>query len=197
MGGIILVASAIIWALSYFPRYSEKNVPEQYTVNSIAELKAYNHEALDSLSDRDVKELVLSEYQQENSILGKIGKFVEPVMRPMDFDWRATVSLLAGLPAKEVVVSTMGVLYTGNGDDAELLAGRLKTPSPISGQPPFTPLSAYAFMVFVLLYFPCIATLVAIVKETGSWKWGMFSLFYNTILAWIVSTGIVQIGLLF
>ena len=114
----------------------------------------------------------------------------------MDFDWKTSVAILAGLPAKEVVVSTLGVLYTGDGDDAELLSNKLKTPSPVNGQPPFTPAKALAFMVFILIYFPCIATLVAIVKETGSWKYGAFSLVYNTALAWVLSLLVYKIGML-
>ena len=88
------------------------------------------------------------------------------------------------------------MLYVGD-DDAEMLAQRLKTPSQITGQPPFTPLKAIVFMVFVLLYFPCIATVTAIVRETGSWKYGLFSMVYNTALAWIVSFIVYRIGLLF
>ena len=122
--------------------------------------------------------------QQENSYIGHIGKAIEPVFAPLGFDWKATVSLIAGLPAKEIVVSTLGVLYTGEGDDSTLLQKRLETPSPISNKAPFNKASALAFMVFVLIYFPCIATMIAIVKESGSWLYGLFSLCYNTLLAW-------------
>jgi ferrous iron transport protein B len=152
---------------------------------------------MDTITAAEMDDIVLNEYQQEHSILGRVGQAIEPVMRPLDFDWKATMALLAGLPAKEVVVSTIGVLYTGDGDNSEMLTKRLSTPSPVSGKSPFTPLSAYAFMVFVLIYFPCIATLTAVLKETGSWKYGLFSLLYNTALAWLISYLIVSVGTFF
>lgn len=130
--------------------------------------------------------LILNEYQQSNSILGHIGRFVEPVMQPMEMGWKSCVSLIAGSAAKEVVVSTLGVLYVGD-DDAAALSQRLRTPSVITGHTPFTPASAMAFMVFVLLYFPCVATITAIRHETGSWKYPLFSVVYNTSLAWLLA----------
>ena len=117
-------------------------------------------------------------------------------MQPMDMGWRPCVSLLAGCAAKEVVVSTLGVLYVGD-DDADMLQERLSTPSPITGKAPFTPASALAFMVFVLLYFPCIATISAIARETGSWKYSLFSIGYNTALAWILAFLTYRVALLF
>ena len=180
MGGLILVASIIIWALSYFPRYEAAEVPESFRTETLAEISP---ERMAELGEEKTDELILNEYQQGHSILGHIGKFIEPVVSPMEFGWKTTVSLLAGAAAKEVVVSTLGVLYVGD-DDAELLSEKLTTPT-ITGHAPFTPASAMAFMVFVLLYFPCIATLSAISRETGSWKYSVFSMVYNTALAWI------------
>ena len=114
-----------------------------------------------------------------------LGKAVTPVMEPLGFGWRATVALIAGIPAKEIVVSTMGVLYTGDEEAAEqTLQQKLTTPSPVTGRPDFTPASALAFMIFVLLYCPCIATITAIVKETGHIGYGVFSVVYNTAVAW-------------
>lgn len=193
MGGLILVASIIIWALSYFPRREFSEIPPEYVAQAASELARTSS---DSLPTEKSQDLILKEYQQQESILGHVGSFCEPVMQPLGFDWRVSVSLIAGAAAKEVVVSTLGVLYVGD-DDAEMLAQRLKTPSQITGQPPFTPLKAIVFMVFVLLYFPCIATVTAIVRETGSWKYGLFSMVYNTALAWIVSFIVYRIGLLF
>ncbi len=193
MGGVILVASVIIWALSYFPHYGVEDVPENYYEKSLAEMP---YSTVESSDNSKMEELVANEYQQENSILGHIGKFVQPVMEPMDFGWKTCCSLLAGCAAKEVVVSTLGVLYVGD-DDAELLADRLKTPSKTTGEAPFNPATALAFMVFVLLYFPCVASVTAIVKETGSWKYGLFSILYNTIVAWILSLITYKIALLF
>ncbi len=184
MGGLILVASAIIWALSYFPRVSENEVPAQYIADCHRELVTIDKSKADTISHEQEMELITTQYQQQNSILGVTGRFIQPAVEPLGFDWKATVSLIAGLPAKEIVVSTLGVLYTGEGDDSTLLQKRLETPSPISNKAPFNKASALAFMVFVLIYFPCIATMIAIVKESGSWLYGLFSLCYNTLLAW-------------
>ena len=183
MGGLILVASIIIWALSYFPRYSFEEVPRSYVESAIAEMPG---DIRADKSQEEVNDLVLHAYQQEHSVLGTIGKFCEPVVRPMELGWQSCVSLIAGMAAKEVVVSTMGVLYVGD-DDADALSVRLRTISPLTGKAPFTTASAIAFLVFVLLYFPCIATLTATVRETGSWRYGLFSLIYNTALAWILA----------
>jgi len=193
MGGLILVASIIIWALSYFPQRTPEDVPAEYLTEALTEMQAVDSIKTDS---NDAIALATKEYQQEKSILGEIGHLCEPVVRPLGFDWKISVSLLAGAAAKEVVVSTLGVLYVGD-DDADALAKRLKSPSPVSGQPPFTPLKAMVFMVFVLIYFPCIASIAAIVKETGSWKYGAFSIIYNTALAWLLSFIVYRIGLLF
>lgn len=193
MGGIILVASVIIWALSYFPRYTMSQVPDTYKMKSVAEMPV---ETLVENSPEDIDKMVLNEYQQEHSILGYIGKGIEPVMRPMEFSWQVCVSLLAGSAAKEVVVSTLGVLFVGD-DDAEVLSERLMTPSKATGHSPFVPATALAFMVFVLIYFPCIATITAIVKETGSWKYGAFTIIYNTVLAWILSFLTYHVAILF
>lgn len=188
MGGVILVAAIIIWALSYFPRYTEVDLSKKADIEAVL--------AQEHSTDENI-EAVFAEYQQENSYLGRIGKFIEPTVSPLGFEWKESVSLLAGAAAKEIVVSTLGVLYTGQGEDSELLSERLKAPSPITGMPPFTPLKAISFMVFVLIYFPCIASIAAIVKETGSWRYGAFSLCYNTLLAWLTAFAVYRIGLLF
>lgn len=193
MGGLILVASVIIWALSYFPHYGVDDVPANYYEKSLSEMP---NSTLQQSDENEVSEMIAKEYQQENSILGNIGKFVQPVMEPMDFGWKTCCSLLAGCAAKEVVVSTLGVLYVGD-DDAELLADRLKTPSKTTGEAPFNPATAIAFMVFVLLYMPCIASVTAVVKETGSWKYGLFSILYNTVLAWLLALATYRVALLF
>lgn len=183
MGGLILVASIIIWALSYFPHYNEADIPDSFRRQALIEMPTNQKE---TLSEAEINELIYSEYQQGHSVLAYIGKAVEPVVRPMEFTWKTCVSLIAGASAKEVVVSTLGVLYVGD-DDASALSARLKTPSKITGKAPFSQASALAFLVFVLLYFPCIATLTAIRRETGSWKYPLFSVVYNTSLAWIFS----------
>ncbi|MDE6459971.1 MAG: ferrous iron transport protein B, partial [Paramuribaculum sp.] len=132
-----------------------------------------------------------------DSYLEMAGKFVNPVMEPIGFHWRASVAALAGVPAKEIVVSTLGVLYTGNSEvEDSSLAARLTSPNPVTGQPDFTAAAALSFMIFILLYCPCTATVIAIVRETGSWKYGLFSVIYNTAVAWIVSFAAYRIMLL-
>lgn len=177
MGGIILVGSIIVWALNYFP------LKHQMTAEEKAELATVES----------------GEINDNDSYLEMIGKTVNPVMEPLGFTWRATVAAVAGLPAKEIVVSTLSVLYTGEEDDeiTETLEHRLTTPSAITGKPDFTPASALAFIVFILLYSPCIATIAAIVRETGSWRYGAFSVLYNTTVAWVVSWCVYHIALLF
>ena len=137
--------------------------------------------------------------QMEQSYIGKIGHAIEPVVAPLGFDWKMGVSLVTGLAAKEVVVSTMGILYEGDADLSEsspTLIDSLQQQTDALGRPQFTPLVAYAFMLFILLYFPCIATVVAIGKEIGA-KWAWFSVFYQTGIAWLVSFLVFQIGSLF
>lgn len=172
MGGVILVASVIIWFLSYFPRPAESY-----------ERELTPHEQME---------------QQSNSYLGKIGQALTPLVEPLGFNWKVTTSLLSGTAAKELVVSTLGVLYSENDSDETLtLSQRISQPNPATGTPDFTPLVALTFMVFVLLYFPCIASVVAVIKESGSWKWGAFTVIYNTCVAWIVAFIVYQIGSLF
>lgn len=176
MGGIILVASIVVWALNYFPLHEDKAASEP-TTEMITDDSTINPE--------------------QDSYLEMMGKWINPVMEPLGFHWRASVAVLAGVPAKEIVVSTLGVLYTGDDEvDDHSLSSRLKAPG-VSGNPDFTPAVAVAFLIFVLLYFPCIATVTAVVKETGSWWYGVFSMLYNTVVAWIVALIGYHIALLF
>ncbi|MDR0977412.1 MAG: ferrous iron transport protein B [Prevotellaceae bacterium] len=155
MGGIIMVASMVIWALGYYP----------------------NHDAYPDSTE-----------QQEHSYIGQIGKAIVPIIEPLGFDWKLGVGLISGLGAKELVVSTMGVLYANDADaDTTTLAQRI----------PITPLTAYGYMVFVLLYFPCFATFAAIKNESGSWKWAVFTAVYTTALAWIAAYLVHLIGGMF
>jgi ferrous iron transporter FeoB len=160
MGTVILIGSIIIWFLGYYPR---PNVEGELTAKQRTE-------------------------QQENSYIGKIGHFIEPAIAPLGFDWKGGVALVSGFAAKEVVVSTLGVLYTGNPDeDTNSLSERLQTEVRADGKPAFTPVTAIGFMLFVLIYFPCIATVAAIKSETGSWKWALFSVAYSITLAWLIA----------
>lgn len=179
MGGVILVASIIVWALNYFPRHDEAATSADVrTAATVAESSEIDF--------------------SHDSFLEMTGKFVNPVMEPIGFHWRATVAAIAGIPAKEIVVSTLGVLYTGDEEATDAsLGARLETPSPVTGKPDFTTASALSFMIFILLYCPCIATVTAIVKETGNKWYGVFSVVYNTCVAWIISFGIYHVALLF
>ena len=183
MGGIILVASIIVWALGYFPHTDDPSVSNQQ--------------------------------QQEQSYIGRVGRAVEPVFRPMGFNWKLDVGLLAGVGAKEIVASTMGVLYSNDDsfkDDSnfssesgkyvklhELITQDVAQLHGISYEKaqPIATLTAFCFLLFVLLYFPCIATIAAIKGETGSWGWALFAAGYTTALAWVVSAVVFQVGCLF
>ena len=189
MGTVILFASVLIWALGYFPR--NKEIIAHYD-EKIEQLKANpgeNTEAqiqqLENLKEADLL---------EQSFISRIGKVLEPVFRPLGFDWKMSVSVLTGIMAKEVVVSSMGILYqTGSDSDEASLAliGRLQAAKQESGKP----LVAYfSFLIYVLLYFPCLGTLVAIRKETTRLKWTLFAAAYPLGFAWIVSMLIYQIG---
>lgn len=191
MGTVILVASIIIWALGYFPRNQAR---AQYYETLIATAE----------NENQVKELTLSMHkeQQENSFIGRIGKFVEPAIRPLGFDWRMGISLIAGSAAKEVVVSTMGVLYQ-SGEDNNItglinkLQTQVYTDGPRKGEHVYTPLVALAFMIFILIYFPCIAVLAAVKRESGRWRWTAFLAVYTTALAWIAAFCVFHIGSIF
>lgn len=168
MGGIILVASIIVWALGYFPRTPEGTPLSQH---------------------------------QEQSYIGRIGKAIEPVFYAQGFNWKLDVGLVAGVGAKEIVASTIGVLYSGDssfGDDEEVVSGDtkynvLRQKMEAEG---ITALSAVAFLLFVLLSFPCTAAIIAIKNESGSWWWAVFAIVYTTAVAWIVSALVYRIGLL-
>ena len=163
MGTIILGASIIVWALSYFPTNDNPRV------------------------------------QAENSYMAKIGKAIEPAMRPCGFDWRQSVSLLAGVGAKEVVASTMAVVYATSDTEATELVEDFESDENESRiaelvRQNMTPLSALSMLLFILLYMPCISTIVAIKNESGKWKWALFTVVYTIGLAWLVSTAVFQLG---
>ncbi len=192
MGGIILVASVIIWALGYFPQDSELTIRLKNQLASIENVKDSNIVA----KKQELQAKILAEHQ-ENSYIGKIGKAIEPVMRPLGFDWKMSVSVLTGVAAKEIVVSTMGVLYQAD-DKSQTLITKLKeqefTSGPKKGQKVFNKVSALAFLIFILIYFPCVATIAAVKRETGSWKWALFMMSYTTALAWVMAFAVNQIG---
>lgn len=196
MGGVILIASIAIWFLGYFPLNNNKVENLDSQISQI-EQQFENGQLTEEQKNEKVTEIesLKNIDHTESSYIGRIGKFIEPVMRPLGFDWRISVSLLTGSAAKEVVVSTLGVLYTGNAEgDESSLQDRLLNSTNADGSPTFTPLVVASFLLFVLIYFPCVATIAAIKEESGSWKWGLFSIAYTTILAWVLAFLVFQIG---
>jgi ferrous iron transport protein B len=215
MGGIILLASIIIWALGHYPTnidYSENYDAIENQINAEYESKissavtenlANEYKAALKFKTDSIKIKKDGEHQ-EKSYIGRIGKFVEPVMRPLGFDWKMSVALLTGIAAKEVVISTMGVLYQAgpNADEnsqtlMENLNKQEYTTGPMIGNKVFTPLAALAFLVFVLIYFPCVAVVAAIKNESGEWKWAIFSIVLTTTMAWLMAFAVYQIGSIF
>ena len=184
MSGIILICSLVIWFLGYFP----------------------NHNAYDSVAE-----------QQEHSFIGYVGKAMEPVLKPLGFDWRMGVGIVAGVGAKELVVSTLGVMYADDepveGADAKTMEDAAANPEDMAYDAEegtvgttrlqrallksVTPAGALAYMVFILLYFPCIATFIAIRNESGSWKWAILTAVYTIVLAWVAAFITFNIASLF
>lgn len=197
IGTIILLGVVIVWALEYFPRESEKSA---HFENQIATIK--NSEKL--TQEEKAEQITGIEHEQEserlvNSYLGRIGRVIEPVMRPLGFDWKMSISLLAGLPAKEIVVSTMGVLYqTANDENTVSLQKKLQDEVYLSGKNKgskiFTTPTALAFLIFILIYFPCIGVVATIKNESGSWKWATFAVLYTTGLAWVSAFVVYNVG---
>jgi ferrous iron transport protein B len=198
MGGVILVGSVIIWTLTAFPRHEQYATgPSTEMENVLADFEARHAIADESerLRLEKQKEDALSALlraqrseQTEYSLMGRIGKALAPVFAPLGIDWRGGVALLSGFVAKEIVVSTLGVLHAVDADEkSEALRKALR----ISGM---TPLSALSMMVFVLLYLPCLATVTTIRRETGSYKWMVFSIIYSTSIAWLVACIVYQVG---
>lgn len=202
MGGVILIASIIIWALSYFPQHVDYQKDYDTLTTQVENSTEYSAEEKDSITSALHLEQ-LAEFQA-NTYLGRMGKFIEPAIEPLGFNWQMGVSILTGVAAKEIVVSSMGVLYQAE-EDADETSVSLKeklqnltyTSGEKIGQKVFTPLVAFSFMLFILIYFPCVAVVAAIKKESGEWKWAIVSIAYTTGLAWIVSFLVYQIGSLF
>lgn len=215
ISSVILIATIVIWALGYFPRnitYSTdfdarfKELKEMYEPKrSAGDIPdRANRESLEKEYAQAVSQLRLQQRseKQEQSYIGRLGHWIEPVIEPLGFDWRMGISILSGVSAKEIVVSTMGVLYQAEDDPAakggtslvRKLQTQIYTSGPKAGQPVFTPLVAFGFMIFVLIYFPCFGTLATISRESGSWKWGAFSLIYTTLAAWLMAFIVYQAG---
>jgi len=208
MGGVILIAVIFIWALGYYPR--DIKFSKDYANLIAAKTKSIDDNKKDSIAviylKNEVKllETEKESERQEQSYLGRVGKFIEPAIIPLGFDWKMGVSLLSGVAAKEIVVSTLGVLYQADKDADEhssTLIDKLQNETYKSGSrvgaKVFTPLTALSFLLFILIYFPCVAVIAAIKKESGSWKWAAFTIVSTTALAWIIAFMVYQIGSLF
>ncbi|WP_080903463.1 ferrous iron transport protein B [Parabacteroides sp. Marseille-P3160] len=194
MGGIILVASIIIWFLGYFPIHSVNGDKFDSQIASIENAGLNDSDKQEQITELERLKAI---DHQESSYIGRIGKTIQPILSPLGFDWKISVSLLSGMAAKEIVVSTLSVLYTGDSEETEALSDRLLQDRNAAGELVITPLVALCLMLFVLIYFPCIATVAAIVRESGSWKWGVFIVVYTCLLAWIVAFIVHQVGGLF
>lgn len=201
MGTIILTASILIWALGYFPK--DKQIENKY--DSQIEMVEKNTSISESSKQISLKTLQSNKTSelQEKSFIGIIGKAIEPAIRPLGFDWKIGVSIISGLAAKEIVLSTMGTLYHSSGIeniDDNSLSNKIKeqrfTSGPKLGERVFTPLTAFSFMIFILIYFPCVAVIAAIKKES-SWKYAIITMVYTTALAWSISYLVYNIGKLF
>ncbi|MCW3806600.1 ferrous iron transport protein B [Plebeiibacterium marinum] len=209
VGGIILIASIIIWFLQNFPKNNEISIKydaqiEQLTsqlknkslqVEPGSNVERYNnklHEQIKAIKSEKQAEL------QKESYIGHIGRFIEPVIKPLGFDWKMGISIVSGVAAKEIVVSTMAVIYhqesTSNDGKQGSLKDNIKNAVNEKGEPSFSPLVALSFLIFILIYFPCIGVIATISRESGSWKWAMFTILYTTSLAWILSFCVFQIG---
>lgn len=198
MGNVILMASILIWALGYFPR--NVNFSEDYDVqiDSLQTNSQLSQEEKDhQIGSVEVKK---EAERQEKSYIGQLGHAIEPVIEPLGYDWKMGVSILTGLAAKEIVISTMGILYQADlhADESsdtlkENLIKQEHASGILKGQKVFTPLVAFGFMLFVLIYFPCVAVIAAIKKESN-WKWALFTMVYTTVIAWIVAFLTYQIG---
>lgn len=200
MGTVILGATIIIWALEYFPRHSAQ--ADRYA----AQIENVRHDKAipENVREAQIAQLELNKSiaQTENSYIGRLGRTIAPVFKPLGFDWKMGICLLTGVAAKEVVVSSMGVLYhVGQEADehSSALQQNLKAQKwdsgELRGQPIFTPLVAFNYMIFILLYFPCVAALTAVFREAGL-RWAAFSMVFNTLAAWVVCLLIYQIGIL-
>lgn len=200
---VILIASVIIWALGYFPLQKELSIDYGQKIKELEQKAATSPDADDFSDEIRLLESKRDAELQEQSYIGRLGRSIQPVMEPLGYDWKMSVALLTGIMAKEVIVGTMGVLYEAGdieeGASASLivkLQNHTYLTGPNAGEPVITPLVAFSFMMFILIYFPCVGVVAAIRKETGTWKWPIFSVFYTTALAWLVAFIVFQVGTL-
>ncbi len=200
IGTIILIGVVLVWALEYFPRETKNSPQIQEQIEATNRSEELNHR------EKELETIRLNQQLESdrlsNSYLGQLGKFIRPVMAPLGFDWKMSVSLLAGLPAKEIIVSTMGILYQSSDDETSVnlqkkLQDETYVAGPKEGRKVFTTSTALAFLIFILIYFPCIGVIATIKNESGTWKWALFSVFYTTALAWLAAFAVYNAANLF
>lgn len=187
MSGIILIAAIIIWFLEYFPQNEKRN---QYYKKQITELISHKGSKYQIAYVRKQQ----NKEQKQNSFIGHIGHFIEPLVKPLGFDWKISTCLISGIPAKEIIISTLGILYTNTENNNFLIKNCLQTETDENGNLILSPLKVLSLLFFILLYSPCIATIVSIKNESGKWRWAFFTIIYTTSLAWLSSFIIYQIG---
>jgi ferrous iron transport protein B len=201
MGTVILTASIVIWALGYFPRsvnYSQDYNGMSESINASSSLSKTEKE-------KQLTQIEIDKQSEhlENSYIGRLGHTITPIIQSLGWDWKIGVSIITGLAAKEIVVGSMGVLYQSDiaaDENSVSLKTKLQqqvfTHGPNIGQKVFSPLVAYSLMLFILIYFPCVAVIAAIKKE-ANWKWASFTMVYTTVLAWLIAFGVYHIGNIF
>ena len=206
MATTILICSVIIWFLGYFPKNKElMAAQEEYatlaqTPAGRLEINADKVEvnaATATKEDLATRIDSLYAYQQENSYIGQLGRMVSPALDPLGFNWKMDVGLLTGIAAKELVVSTLGVMYSEGAKVSEGHDMSEDTQLQSALVNDVTPAAALSFMVFILLYFPCVATFVAIKNETGKWRWAVACCAYTMAVAWIMSFIVYRLALIF
>lgn len=206
MATTILICSVIIWFLGYFPKNKElMAAQEEYATlaqTPAGRLSANADEVDVNAATTTKKELMTSidslyAYQQENSYIGQLGRMVSPALDPLGFNWKMDVGLLTGIAAKELVVSTLGVMYSEGAKVSEGHDMSEDTQLQSALVNDVTPAAALSFMVFILLYFPCVATFVAIKNETGKWRWAVACCAYTMAVAWIMSFIVYRLALIF
>ena len=207
MSGVILVASILVWALGYFPRDIAYDKDYQSMITKVINEYPDSIKEIDTLKQKEKNDrIAIIEAERkfeklEKSYIGRIGKFIEPVMKPLGFDWRMSISIFAGITGKEIVVSTLGVIFqaeSGPGLENQSLMMRLKNVETTDQfnhtRKLFDPVTSFAYMVFILIYFPCVAVIAAIRKETGKIKYGVFVILYTTSLAWLLAFLVQTVG---
>ena len=214
IGGIILTASIIIWALGYFPR--EFKGEQTYKDQSDLVNKQYSHavyltqntnlKVTNQIKEEKLNKIYLEKesLRQQNSYIGRIGQFLTPIMAPLGFDWKMSVAIITGIAAKEVVVGTLGVLYQTDLHSGKVSTSQIKKmqeqtyqTGKKAGQKVFNPRVAFSFMLFILIYFPCIAVIASIRRESGALKWALFSMFYTTGAAYVMALLFYQLSGIF